>query len=101
MRKTRGQRADRIVSWGMGGPDHTLTGLTSEEEREAMDMFRAWGPVRIRHDPGDVPRWASNGHPLPEGNLTREFLLSARRARQARQRPGRAAASSRAGRRSG
>ena len=75
------EKADRIVTWGMGGADRTLTGLTAEKEREVISANRAWGPVRIRHEPGDVPRWASNGHPLPEENITRKFLTAARSPR--------------------
>jgi len=85
------EKADRIVTWGMGGADRTLTGLTAEKEREVMITTRAWGAVRIRHEPGDVPRWASNGHPLPEENVTRKFLTASRSPRNGTARAARTA----------
>jgi hypothetical protein len=90
---------DQVVTWGRGGPDHTVKGLTRAEADELMRDVRAWGPVRLVCGSDGVTRWATTGNPVP-GDIARD-VASARTNQELEREAGRRYARAGALRRSG
>ena len=67
---------DQAVTWGRGGPEYTVKGLTRAEADQLMRDVRAWGPVRLVCGSDGVTRWAKTGNLVP-GDIARD-VASAR-----------------------
>lgn len=62
-----------VLTWGMGGEDCTLTGLTLDEARDLAGVYRAWGPVIMRLWCGQLV-YAESGRPVADDNAAAVWL---------------------------
>lgn len=65
--------ASHVLTWGMGGPERTVTGLTLAEASEQASTLRAWGPVIMRQWCGEL-FYAESGRPVADDNTTAVWL---------------------------